>query len=169
MHALSRPTRNGTSTFFLLFLAAALVEFAVLLATPIRPFVDGFSSALASFSSWMIGTLGGTCLHQNAVLSNPAKGFSMEIRDGCNGVNVVVLLWAAILAYPSNWKWKLTGLSVGLAAIQILNLLRLISLYYLGQYSRQLFEFAHLYLWETLIIIDAIVVFGVWSKKAVRQ
>ena len=93
----------------------------------------------------------------------------MEIRDGCNGVNVVILLWAAILAYPSNWKWKVTGLAAGLAAIQILNLIRLISLYYLGQYSRPLFEFAHLYLWETLIIIDAIVVFGIWTKKTVPQ
>ena len=55
----------------------------------------------------------------------------MEIRDGCNGVNVVILLWAAILAYPSNWRWKVTGLAAGLAAIQFLNLFRLISLYFL--------------------------------------
>jgi exosortase H (IPTLxxWG-CTERM-specific) len=169
MPALSSRTRNRPSTFFALFLLAALVEFAILLSGPIRPFIDGFSVQLASFSAWVIGTFGGICFHQNAVLSNPAKGFSMEIRDGCNGVNVVILLWAAILAYPSNWKWKLTGLAGGLAAIQILNLFRLLSLYYLGQYSRPLFEFAHLYLWETLIIIDAIVVFGIWTKKAVPQ
>jgi exosortase H (IPTLxxWG-CTERM-specific) len=166
MRILSSKTRNRPGIFFVLFLLAALAEFAILLAGPIRPFVDGFSGRLASFSAWLIGAFGGTCFHQNAVLSNPAKGFSMEVRDGCNGVNVVVLLWAAILAYPSNMKWKLTGLAGGLAAIQILNLFRLISLYYLGQYSPPLFEFAHLYLWETLIIIDALVVFGIWTKRA---
>ena len=169
MPVLSPRARNRPATFFALFLAVALFEFALLLAAPIRPFVDGFSGRLASVSAWMIGSLGGTCQHQNAVLSNPARGFSMEVRDGCNGVNVVILLWAAILAYPAGWKWKAAGLAAGLGAIQILNLFRLISLYYLGQYNRPLFEFAHLYLWETLIIIDAIVVFGIWTKKVAAR
>lgn len=166
MPALSSKRRNRPGIFFALFLLAALAEFAILLAGPIRPFVDGFSGRLASFSAWLIGAFGGICFQHNAVLSNPAKGFSMEVRDGCNGVNVVILLWAAILAYPSSMKWKFAGLAGGLAAIQILNLFRLISLYYLGQYSPPLFEFAHLYLWETLIIIDAIVVFGIWTKRS---
>jgi exosortase H (IPTLxxWG-CTERM-specific) len=108
-------------------------------------------------------------LQQAAILSNPARGFAMEVRDGCNGVNVVVLLWAAVLAYPSNLRWKLIGLGGGLAAIQVLNLLRLVSLFYLGQYSTPIFEFAHLYLWEMLIIIDAMVVFGVWVKGAAQK
>jgi hypothetical protein len=38
--------------------------------------------------------------------------------------------------------WKLIGLGGGLAAIQILNLLGLISLFYLGQYSTSIFEFS---------------------------
>ena len=73
---------------------------------------------------------------------NPRGKLPKPAEHGCNGVNVVILLWAAILAYPANLKWKLTGLAGGLAAIQILNLFRLISLYYLGQYSPPLFEFA---------------------------
>ena len=38
-----------------------------------------------------------------------------------------------------------------------------------GQYSWPVFEFAHLYLWEMLIILDAIVVFGFWSRRAVTE
>jgi len=91
----------------------------------------------------------------------------MVILDGCNGVNVVVLLWSAMLAYPAKWKWRVAGLVGGVLAIQGLNLLRLISLFYLGQYNLAIFQFAHLYLWETLIILDAVVVFGFWSRRAV--
>ena len=149
-----------------MFAAAALAQFAVLLLPPFRPLVDGFSTHLASVSAWLIRAFGGTCVQHAAVLGNPVKGFAMEVRDGCNGVNVVILLWAAILAYPCNPKWKLAGLGGGMAAIQVVNLLRLISLFYLGQYSPPLFEFAHLYLWEMLIIIDAMVVFGVWVRRA---
>ncbi len=93
----------------------------------------------------------------------------MEVRDGCNGINVVILLWAAMIAYPAGLKWKVIGLGTGLVAIQAANLLRLISLFYLGQYSRPIFEFAHLYLWEMLIIIDAMVVFAVWVRRAPAQ
>ena len=90
----------------------------------------------------------------------------MEVRDGCNGINVVVLLWSAILAYPASLKWRLLGVTTGLAAIQFLNLFRLISLFYLGQYNHAIFEFAHEYLWELLIIIDGIVVFNLWIRQA---
>ena len=169
MAAIASLNRNRAGPFVVLFAMAALTLFAVLLAPPIRPFVDGFSGQLANVSSSLIGALGGTCSHHGAFLENPARGFSMEIRDGCNGVNVVILLWAAMLAYPAGWKWKVAGLGGGLAAIQILNLLRLISLFYLGQYSMPVFEFAHFYLWETLIILDAMVVFGFWSGRAVSQ
>jgi exosortase H (IPTLxxWG-CTERM-specific) len=160
----ARPRR-----FLLIFLLVALAQFAVLLAPPFRPFVDGFSGRLASVSAGLIRIFGGTCVNHAAVLVAPAGKFSMEVRDGCNGVNVVILLWAAILAYPSSIRWKLIGLGGGLAAIQGLNLVRLISLFYLGQYSNSMFEFAHLYLWETLIIIDAMVVFGIWARSLARR
>jgi exosortase H (IPTLxxWG-CTERM-specific) len=165
MHASSRRTR----AFILVFAVAALAQFAILLAGPIRPFVDGFSGDLAAVSAGLIRAAGGTCVRHAAILSNPARHFAMEIRDGCNGVNVVVLLWAAILAYPASLKWKLIGLAGGLAAIQLLNLFRLISLFYLGQYNWSLFEFAHLYLWESLIIIDGMVVFSLWLRRAPQR
>ena len=155
---------NRSRAFIAIFALAALTQFAILLATPVHAMIDGFSGRLASASAVLIRTFGGACLQHAAILSNPAGGFAMEVRDGCNGINVVILLWAAILAYPSNLRWKLIGLGGGLAAIQILNLLRLVSLFYLGQYSRPIFEFAHLYLWEMLIIIDAMVVFSFWVR-----
>lgn len=154
--------------FVLVFVLAAMVQFAILLAAPVRPFIDGFSRQLASVSAQLIRSAGGVCLDRAAVLSNPAKGFAMEVRDGCNGVNVVILLWSAMLAFPASFKWRFIGLGAGLVAIQLVNLLRLISLFYLGQHSPSLFEFAHLYLWETLIIIDGMVVFALWSRRAAQ-
>ena len=153
----------------LVFVAAALIQFAILLAAPFRPFVDGFSGQLAGVSASLIRLFGGACVQHAAILSLPSRAFAMEVRDGCNGVNVVVLLWSAILAYPATLRWKLIGLTGGLLAIQILNLIRLISLFYLGQFSRSAFEFAHLYLWETLIIIDAMVVFAFWTRRSARS
>jgi exosortase H (IPTLxxWG-CTERM-specific) len=154
--------------FALRFGLAALVQFLVLLAPPVRPYIDGFSASLASTSSGLIHLFGGACVQNGDILSTPNNSFAMQVLDGCNGVNVVILLWAAIIAFPASWKWRLIGLGGGLVAIQVLNLLRLISLFYLGQINYAVFEFAHLYLWETLIIIDAIVVFALWNKRALQ-
>lgn len=161
-----QASTRKTLLFVLVFSAAALVQFAILLATPVRPLVEGFSGDLAAVSAWLIHACGGNCLRHAAILSNPAVNFAMEVRDGCNGINVVVLLWSAILAYPASLKWRLVGVTAGLAAIQLLNLFRLISLFYLGQYNHSVFEFAHEYLWELLIIIDGIVVFNLWTRQA---
>ena len=158
---------SNSLRFVIRFAGAALVQFLLLLAPAVRPYIDGFSARLASVSASVIHLFGGACIQSGDVLSTTDHSFAMQVLDGCNGVNVVILLWAAIFAFPARWKWRIAGLAGGLAAIQILNLLRLISLFYLGQYNRTVFEFAHLYLWETLIILDAIVVFSLWNKRAV--
>ena len=164
---LTRGARKRRSRKFVIaFVTSALGMFALLLAPPVRPLADGFSAMLAFAAGWVIRAAGGACLQHSALLSNPARGFTMEIRDGCNGANVVILLWAAMLSYPADRRWKLTGLAAGLAAILPLNLLRLITLFYLGQYYPAIFEFAHLYLWEMLIIIDGVAVFAIWVRRA---
>ncbi len=62
-------------------------------------------------------------------------------------------------------KQKLIGVSLGFVAIQVLNVGRVISLFYLGKWDKDLFDFAHYYLWQALIILDAFVVFLIWLSK----
>lgn len=156
---------RSTWIFIFRFLTASLVQFGLLLF-PLRPSAEKFTLGLAAVSTWLIQLCGGAVIRQGAILSAPTRGFAMEILNGCNGVNVVVLLCAAIIAYPAKWKWRLIGLAGGIAAVQGFNFVRLISLFYLGQHNKPLFDFAHLYLWETLILLDAVVVFGWWSRRA---
>jgi exosortase H (IPTLxxWG-CTERM-specific) len=152
--------------FVVFFALAALLQFALLLAPWFRPAIDGFSHSLVWASSFLINAVGGKASAQGALLGSPLNGFSIEMRDGCNGVNVMILLWSAVLAFPVSRGWKLLGILVGAVAIQSLNFFRFISLFYLGQYSLSWFEFAHLYLWETLILLDALIVFGLWVRQA---
>jgi exosortase H (IPTLxxWG-CTERM-specific) len=96
------------------------------------------------------------------MLLNPATGFSIEVQDTCNASNVTLLLWAAILSFPAPWIQKGKGLLAGTVAIHLLNLVRIISLFYLGQYDQRWFEFAHLYVWESLIMLATLTIFGAW-------
>ena len=69
-----------------------------------------------------------------------------------------------MLAYPAPWRYKLLGIGAGFLAIQALNLVRIISLFYLGQWNRTWFDWFHLYLWQALIVLDALVAFLVWLR-----
>lgn len=62
-------------------------------------------------------------------------------------------------------KAKLMGIVIGFFAIQALNVVRVISLFYLGQWDKEIFDFAHLYLWQALIILDAFIVFLIWLSR----
>ena len=50
-----------------------------------------------------------------------------------------------------------------------MNLVRFISLYYLLQYNQAWFDFAHAYLWESLIMLDALAVFWLWVQLVFRS
>ena len=127
-----------------------------------------FSRALVSVAGGLIHVCGGKTLVQGAILRAPGAGFAVEMRDGCNAVNVTILLWSAVLAFPAPRRLKLWGLLAGSVIIQVLNIIRFISLYYIGQYSLTWFEFAHGYLWETLLVLDTMVVFWLWVNRVFR-
>ncbi len=80
------------------------------------------------------------------------------------GLEAVIILFAAIFAFPAPFKNKVIGFVAGFFAIQLLNLVRIISLYYLGQWNYTAFEWFHLYLWQALIILDALVVWLIWLR-----
>ena len=102
------------------------------------------------------------------VMRSTQNGFAVSIEAGCNGVEATIVLLAAILAFPAPWKHKLAGLAAGIVAVQGLNVLRVISLFYLGQWDFQVFEWAHLYVWQALIMLDVLVVWLVWVRTLPR-
>ena len=56
------------------------------------------------------------------------------------------------------------GILAGLVAVQTLNIVRVVSLFYLGQWDMTAFEWAHLYLWQALIMLDVLIVWLVWIR-----
>ena len=61
------------------------------------------------------------------------------------------------------------GLAAGFVAVQGLNVVRVISLFYLGQWNTQVFNFAHEYLWQALIMLDVLVVWLLWVRAGSKS
>lgn len=124
--------------------------------------VGTWTQFLADFSGNLMQTFDDKVLVQGSDLRNSKSGYAVSIKAGCNGVEAALILAAAILAYPGPWLKKLVGMVIGVLAIQILNIVRIISLYYLGAWSQKAMDIAHLYVWPGLIILDALVIFLLW-------
>lgn len=91
--------------------------------------------------------------------------FALDVRNGCNGVEAVILLVAAILAFPATLRSRLIGLTIASVAIELLNFVRLGSLFWLGEHYRRIFDFFHVAVWQSLVILAAISIFILWSWK----
>ena len=152
------------------FILLLLALFALEWLPPIREFViTPFTEYLAAVSAALIKLFDADVASNGIVIQSLSNGTSVAILAGCNGIEAMICLTAAIIAYPATWVQRLWGLVLGYIAIQSLNIVRIISLFYLLQWNKQWFEWAHLYIWQGLIFLDVLIVFIVWIRWVVKQ
>lgn len=155
--------------FFVLFVVILIALFAAELTTPVQQAVVlPWTQALARISAGLVTLFDANVVVFGKVLQSTTNGFALSIEAGCNGIEAALILIAAMLAFPAPWKHRAIGILVGLAAIQSLNVVRVVSLFYLGQWSMQAFEWAHFYVWQALIMLDVLIVWMFWIRSLPR-
>lgn len=158
-----RPLRPRI-VFVAKFCVALIVLYAVVALNQVNdrvivPFTEVVARGAAMLLRGVESGVGVT----GTVMRSPL--FALDVRNGCNGVEAVILLAAAILAFPATLRSRLIGLTIASVAIQLLNLVRLSSLFWLGEHHRRIFDFFHVAVWQSLIILAAISIFVLWSWK----
>ena len=150
--------------FFLLFLVIQSGLFAAELTPPGQAVVTPWTAILARLSVSLINLFDPHVIAYGKVIQSQTTGFGVTIEAGCNAVEASIILIAAMLAFPAPWRHKVLGVAIGILAVQGVNILRIISLFYLGQWRMDVFEFAHLYVWQALIMLDVLVVWLIWIR-----
>lgn len=151
--------------FFILFIVLLVSLFTIEVLRPVQEHVIlPFTSAIAWVSVGIIELFDSGVDSMGKVIRDIDSGFAVSIEPGCNGVEALIILFAAMFAFPAPLKSKLVGFAIGFVAIQALNLVRIISLFYMGQWNMTWFNWFHLYLWQALIILDALVVWLIWLR-----
>ncbi len=91
--------------------------------------------------------------------------FALDVKNGCNGVEGMLLLTAAVAAFPATLRSRFLGLVVGSLAIGIINIVRVTSLVWLGEHHRSSFDLFHVTVWQTLVVLASLAIFTIWSWK----
>jgi exosortase H (IPTLxxWG-CTERM-specific) len=156
--------------FALRFVVVLVALFALELTPPGQAVVEPWTDLVAATSASVIRAFDGDAFSEGKTLASRSNGFAVTIEAGCNGVEAMLVLLAGIIAFPgASPRMRAAGLAIGFVAIQLLNLVRIVSLFYLGQWNLQWFEWAHLYVWQALIMLDALIVWLLWIRALPRS
>ena len=156
--------------FALIFLVLLVALFTLELQKPVQEHViEPFTATIASASAALITPFDDSVVSRGKVLQFGDYGFAVSIEAGCKGVEATIVLIAAILAFPAPRRSRLCAMAIGFVTIQVLNLLRIISLFYLGRWNIDIFNWVHLYLWPVLIMLDVLVVFMLYLRHLARD
>ena len=151
--------------FLLIFCSVLAVLFAIEMLNPVQEAViHPFTAVLANVSTAVILPFDDTVIAQGRILRDATTGFAVSIEAGCNGVEAAIVLIAGIVAFPASIQHKVIAILAGFLFVQALNIVRIISLFYLGQWNYTVFEWFHLYLWPVLIMLDVLVVFAIYLQ-----
>jgi exosortase family protein XrtM len=90
----------------------------------------------------------------------------LSVLNGCEGTESILLLAAAVLAFPAPWRKKPAGLILGALGVFLLNQARIVGLYFILRYRPTWFEAMHGYIAPTLIILTGSLIFILWLRWA---
>lgn len=125
--------------------------------------VEPFTAGIARVSGVVLDLLGQNVTMQGTIIRN--SRFAVNIRNGCNGVEAMLIFLAAVLAFPASWRSRLLGLGFGILAIQVVNLIRVVALFLTGIYFPRLFDASHTVIWQTVVILSGVLLWIFWANR----
>lgn len=125
--------------------------------------IEPFTAAIARGSGVLLNIIGQSVIVTGTVIRSTR--FAVNINNGCNGVEAMLILLASIVSFPASMRARGAGLLLGALAIQAVNAVRIITLYLLGAYHPRLFQTFHTAVWQIVVILVAVGFFLAWSAR----
>lgn len=110
-------------------------------------------------ATWVINKLSpdqGVMAQEHRIVSPEGR---LNILNGCEGLETLFLLIAAIMAYPFTWRAKLQGFGLGLPLVFVLNQARIVALWYTFLHDRALFGILHGIVMPLLLVAACLLFF----------
>lgn len=117
---------------------------------------------LSSFESNIIVEKGNT-------LRFTDNGAGTRIVWGCSGVKEIFMTALVIITARGNIMKKLWYIPLGLILVTLLNIIRITSLNIIIHWNKELFDFAHLYVFRFIMYAGIFLIWLTWIEKIVSK
>ncbi len=163
------PRHRPRILFLAVFLLILAGGFSLLSVNAVNDrVVEPFTAGVARTSGTVLNLIGQSTQMRGTIIENGR--FAVNIKNGCNGVETMTIFLAAVFAFPASFRARAIGLVLGLLAIQLVNLVRVVALFLTGAYFPRFFDHSHTVLWQTLVVASGILLFIFWADRfAVRH
>lgn len=153
--------------FLIFYLLILGTSFTVIALKPVNDaFVVPYTTLVAQMSGKVLAGFGEDIAIEGCLLRSPR--FAVTIYNGCNGLITSIIFMAGVLAFPARPLNKLLGVVGGLLAIQVINLTRIISLFYIGVFFPSFFDSSHIVVWQSIVILSGVVLWIIWATRFAR-
>ncbi len=153
--------------FIAIFVALLGAYYALALLPVCDRLLYEYLAANARVSGAMLRALGED-IHVVGASIRSAQ-FSIAVRKGCDGLEPAWVLCSAVLAFPAPLRRKFSVIAAGTAFILALNLVRIVSLFFIGRSAPSFFPAAHLELWPAAFMVTALLIWFAWVRALRRE
>jgi len=161
--ATARSSHQHSVLKFLVIFGILLAVFYVFTAFSqfySKRFLPSYHHWIAEVSGSLLATLGLDTTVTGVSIYSPK--FSVNIVRGCDAVEAIALYVCAVLAFPLPFLKRLPGMIAGALLLSVLNLVRVVSLFLIGVYSRRIFDLMHIDVWQAIFIFLAVLLWILW-------
>jgi exosortase/archaeosortase family protein len=163
----SRSFRRDFIVFLILFFVLWLLSYLMTRKYP--QIAVSMQLLVAGELDWCLDRLGYTFERTASAFTfyTAHGGERLVVIAECTGLYTTIIYFSIILAYPARPLEKLAGLLIGIPAIHILNLCRMVFISLVLYHKRELFDFFHGYLWQISFVIFMLLLVIFWMAKIV--
>lgn len=161
------PTQKNIITKFTIkFILLSGVLYGIIAWMPdLDTFFKPVNRYDAAMSGFLLSLLGLKPLVDGVFLST--NSFSVQIVMGCSATYIVILFFAFVMAFPASRRHKAIGLLFGIPILLAGNIVRIALVFIVGTIRPSLFEYAHVYVGEIVMILFVLSVCMVWIRSVV--
>ncbi len=160
--AISGQRPRGAARFLFIFAILVGVFYATVIWPPFDRLFYLYLEANARIANALLRTLAQDTHVRGLTVLSP--GYAISIRRGCDGLEPAWIFCSGVLAFPAPARSKAVVLPVGVAVILCTNLVRILSLYFIGARMPAFFPVAHLELWPAAFMVLVIAIWVHWIR-----
>jgi exosortase/archaeosortase family protein len=94
--------------------------------------------------------------------------YSLRIAKTCDAADVNILFLSAVVAWPGVGPRRFLAAGVGIAALFVVNVVRICSLYFVGLHFPSTFVFVHLDAWPMVVVAVTVGMFVAATRWMLR-
>jgi exosortase/archaeosortase family protein len=151
-----RPVHVFILKFVGVLLVLHLVTVLPLFDRVLRIYLHGIATVAAALTH----CFGEPTIVTDTTMHSPT--YAITVAPTCSAVDLACYVGAAVIAFPSPWRAKVSGFFLGVCLVVALNVVRITSLFLVGAHAHSAFDVTHEDIWAVLLIMASTVFVAGW-------